>query len=288
MFELAGELRDPEMLDRVLNLATGDESKSSTAAILTAAFAVLAHSDDDRVAGRILSAYPTRDQAWRARAIELLLSRGSWAKMYLESIDRGRLPAADLTLEQIRMFPALKEPALAALIRKHWGVQRGATPEERLAEVRRLNNDLNAAPGNADRGRLLFRDRCASCHRLGELGESIGPDLTFANRQDRHFLLTSLVDPSGTVRKEYQLYQIETRDGRVFSGLITEQTPVAITLRDNKGGRTSILQSEVAELKESEGSLMPDSLYREFRPEELRDLFSFLQSDRTATRKVTP
>ena len=41
--------------------------------------------------------------------------------------------------------------------------------------------------------------------------------------------------PAGVVRKEYQAYQLATKDGRVLSGLIVEQTPQTIILRDAKG-----------------------------------------------------
>ena len=142
-----------------------------------------------------------------------------------------------------------------------------------------MNNDLRAGTGDPTRGRRLFRDRCATCHRLQGEGETIGPDLTFANRKDRDFLLVSLVDPSGVVRKEYQASQLATRDGRVLSGLIVEQSPEAIILRDAKGQRTRVARSDVEELKDSDVSLMPESLYKEFSPQELRDLFSFLQND---------
>ncbi len=198
---------------------------------------------------------------------------------YLAAIDRGELPATDVRLDQLGRFATLKTPDLAQLVRKHWGVTRGATRKEKLAEVRRFNNDLRAASGDPTRGRQLFRDRCANCHRLRGDGETIGPDLTHANRRDRDFLLVSLVDPAGVVRKEYQAYNVATRDGRVLSGLIVDQTPDAVTLRDDRGVRTRVSRAEIEELKEMETSLMPDSLYKEFSPEQLRDLFSYLQSE---------
>ncbi len=101
-------------------------------------------------------------------------------------------------------------------------------------------------------------------------------------------MLLSLVDPGASVRKEYQAYQVATKDGRVLCGLIVEQTPETITLRDAKGERTRIARYEVEELRESDVSLMPDSLYREFNPEQLRDLFSYLQSDPPKERKERP
>ena len=178
----------------------------------------------------------------------------------------------------------LQDPSLDDLVRKHWGSVKGATPGEKLAEVRRLNNDLRAAVGDPKRGTQLFKERCATCHRLFDQGTAIGPDLTFANRRDRDFLLVSLVDPSGVVRKEYQSYIAQTRDGRVLTGLIVEQTPDAITLRDAKGEPTRIPRADVEALKESTASLMPESLYKELSPSQIRDLFSYLQGDGPAKK----
>jgi putative heme-binding domain-containing protein len=161
----------------------------------------------------------------------------------------------------------------------HWGVTGGATSEERLAEVRRLNNDLRAGPGDPEHGRKLFHDRCATCHRFFGQGETLGPDLSYANRHDRDFLLSSLVDPTSVVRKEYQAYQLASKNGRVLSGLMVEQTLESITLRDAKGVRTQITRSDLEELKESDVSLMPESLYKEFSPQQMRDLFSFIQGE---------
>ncbi len=275
MLDLLGDLKDRVSLDLLLDLATHDDL--APPAVRSGALGALGRFEDESIATALLAAYSRHDEAWRSRARELLLGRASWARAYLAAVDRGTLPAKEVTLDQLGSFAALRAPDLAAMVRKHWGVTQGATREERLAEVRRLNNDLRAAPGDPARGRRLFHDRCATCHRLHGEGETIGPDLTYANRRDRDFLLVSLVDPSGTVRKEYQSYNVATRDGRVLSGLIVEQTPEAIVLRDAKGQRTRVAVAEVQELKESEVSLMPESLYKELSPEQLRDLFSFIQ-----------
>jgi len=281
--ELLAELKDKASVGLLLDVATRDET--APMAVRAAALSALGRFDDAAIATTVLATYPRQDEAWRTWARELLLSRVSWTRAYLNAIDRGELPAGEVTLDQLGRFATLGAPEIAALVRKHWGVTRGTTREERLAEVRRLNNDLRAAPGAPARGRRLFHDRCANCHRLHGEGETIGPDLTYANRRDRDFLLVSLVDPAGVVRKEYQAYNIATKDGRVLSGLLVEQTPDSITLRDAKGERTRVARSEIAELKELNTSLMPESLYKEFNPEQLRDLFSFLQSEPAEIRK---
>jgi putative heme-binding domain-containing protein len=154
---------------------------------------------------------------------------------------------------------------------------RGPTPEEKLAEVRRLNNDLRAGTGDADRGRQLFREKCASCHVLFGEGKAVGPDLTYANRGDRDFLLVSLVDPSGTIRKEYQPINIALQDGRVVNGMVAAETPEGLTLVDSQLRQTLVPRSEIESVEESPVSIMPEGLYREFSPEQLRDLFQYIQ-----------
>jgi putative heme-binding domain-containing protein len=198
------------------------------------------------------------------------------------------LPAKDVTLDELGRVTALQDAGLDAIVRKHWGMNKGATPGEKLAEVRRLNNDLNAAKGDPGQGHRLFVERCATCHRLFDEGAAIGPDLSFANRRDRDFLLVSLVDPGGVVRKEYQTYVVQTRDGRVLTGLIAEQTPDAITLRDAKGEPTRLPRADVEAMKESPASLMPESLYKQLSPGQLRDLFSYLQGEGPARGRTQP
>ena len=146
-----------------------------------------------------------------------------------------------------------------------------------MAEVRRLNNDLRAAEGDLAKGRVLFTNHCALCHKLNGEGNTIGPELTGANRTDRQWLLTSLVDPSGVVRKEYQTQILELKDGRVLDVLIISQTGGLLKVIDSQGNESQVVASEVAERRDSPTSLMPDGLYKLFKPQELRDLFAYLQ-----------
>jgi putative membrane-bound dehydrogenase-like protein len=259
----------------LLTLVTGPE----TEAIQAAAFNVLKRDQDDRIVAALLAAYPSKGESWRSRARELLLSRKPWARAFLTAIDRGEIPGKDIPLDQLRSVALHQDSELDALVRKHWGRLKEGTPGEKLAEVRRLHNDLRAAPGNADRGRLVYQKHCAVCHRLFNEGNLVGPELTHANRADRDFLLISLVDPGAVIRKEYQSVIVSTRDGRILSGLIAEQTPSSVTIVGAKNERTNVPREAIEEMKDSPQSLMPADLYRQLTPDDLRDLFHYLQGD---------
>jgi putative heme-binding domain-containing protein len=216
----------------------------------------------------------------RSRARAFLFSRKEWALAFLEGVDRGMYPGGEVAVEELRPLSLFKDKKLDERMRKHWGNVRPGTPEEKLAEVRRLTNDLRAGTGDAQAGRELYRKHCAACHRLFGEGEAVGPDLTHANRKDRDSLLVSIVDPSALIRKEYVSYAVQTTDGRILTGLMAAQTPGSITLLAAKNERTTISREKIESIQESPASLMPENLLQPLKPQELRDLFSYLQSER--------
>ena len=91
------------------------------------------------------------------------------------------------------------------------------------------------------------------------------------------FLLASLVDPSAVIRKEFLAYEVETRDGRVLSGVIVSQTGGELTLGTGTGERVVLPRAQIVALRESALSVMPEGLLKGLAPQEVRDLFGFLQ-----------
>lgn len=257
-----------------LPLVVGDEPE----AVRRAALAAWARTGTAAEAGDLIAAYPRLPAALRGAARSALLGRRAWAALLLRAVEQGRIPANDFATDDLFAVAAHKDRDLDALVRKHWGNVRGATPEERLADVRRLNNDLRAGPGDPKAGRVLYAKHCAACHRLNGEGGTVGPDLTHANRADRDYLLVSLVDPSAVVRKEYAGHTAETRDGRVVTGVITAQSPASVTLTNAKAEAVTLRRDEIAAIRESAVSVMPEGLLTPLKPQELRDLFAYLQS----------
>jgi putative membrane-bound dehydrogenase-like protein len=276
LLETIADIGDSSCVGSLLKLLGGGEPEDIQMAVLS----TLQRFDRSEIPAALLQRYPNLSPRLRARASEVLLSRSAWAKAFLEEVDRGRFEAKEVPAERLRVVALHEDRALDELVRKHWGNIQPGTPEEKLAEMRRLSNDLRAAEGKPSAGRVLFRKHCATCHKLFDEGESLGPDLTYANRKDREYLLASIVDPSAVIRKEYLAYVVQTKDGRSLTGLIAEQTPSAVTLLDAKNQRTKVLRNQIESIQESPVSLMPDNLLKELKPQELRDLFSYLQADK--------
>lgn len=252
------------------------------------AMSVLNRFGPQEFTDRLLANYPQMSPPLRSQTRDVLFSRLTTAREFLNRVDRKTFDAKEVPLDQLRRIALYQDKRLNALVRKHWGNIQGGTPEQKLATMRRFNNDLRAGSGNWQRGRELFKKHCGVCHRLFGEGNKIGPELTKANRSDRGALLRTIVDPSAVIRKEFINYVVVTTSGRVITGLIAEQDAASLTVLDAKNKRTRISRDDVELIKESPISLMPEKLLDQLKPQELRDLFRYLQSNVTATANRRP
>ncbi len=275
MLHVLGEFGEPDCVAVLLKLCDDGQPELVQLAALDA----LARFDAEEISAGLLEAYARCSEIVRGRIRSVLFSRRMWAIAFLAAIAQGQHAPGEVPIEQLLPLAAFHDEQIDALVRQHWGSIQPATPEEKLAEIRRLHNDLRAAHGDRGHGRELFKKHCGKCHRLFAEGEKIGPELTSANRGDRDFLLVSIVDPGALVRKEFQTLVVETTDGRVLTGLIAEASSSHVSVIGANNERTTIDRANIASLTESPISTMPDNLVKDLSPGELRDLFAYLQAD---------
>jgi putative membrane-bound dehydrogenase-like protein len=274
MLELLGQMADPSTPAVTLAAIAPGELESVQLAGLSAL-----QSFPQADVRPLLRNYTAMDSQLRSKTRDVVLTRKTWAAAFLEGIDSGAFPKNDIPIDQLQKVALLEDDRLNEIIRTHWGNITRGTPEEKLADVRRFNNDLRAFSGDATKGHETFMKTCAVCHRLFGEGNLVGPDLTGANRKDRDYLLVNIVDPSAVIRKEFISYNVQTTDGRVLTGLLAEQSSDSITLLGSNSERTSIPRSQLKSIDESKTSLMPEGLLHTLKPQELRDLFAWLQAD---------
>jgi len=278
MVKAAADPARAEDAPRFLAWLAGDEPEP----VKLAAIEALQSFDSGSIAAQLLHEYPRLGGSLRTKVRAVLLARKEGARALLAAVDAGQMAASEVLQSEVKTVAQFQDRPLDALARKHWG-KVNATPEDKLAVVRRFNNDLNLQrdkpPGVPERGRLLYAQLCAACHRLHGEGGTIGPDLTTANRRDKDFMLTSLVDPSAVIRKEYLNYTVKTTDGRVLGGFVAAESAGSITLGAADGAPTEIPRDRIASMEDSGVSLMPEGLLNALTPQQLRDLFAWLQSD---------
>ncbi|MBI3863240.1 MAG: HEAT repeat domain-containing protein [Planctomycetia bacterium] len=141
--------------------------------------------------------------------------------------------------------------------------------------------------GNPDRGRNLFFDaqkvQCSKCHRIGDQGEKIGPELTgIGDRFPRIHLVESILEPSRSVTPGFQTFAIALRDGRVLSGIKIAETEKKLTIADNQGQKHELAKSEIEEQSAQTQSTMPEGLVKQLSVDQFVDLIAFLTSQKGA------
>lgn len=266
----------PSSLEPLMELVS---SSSEPEDVRSAALSALARLYNESMSPLLLDLYPSLPTKLKAQTFDALLMRRASALALLKLVDRGEFKPSDIPLDKVRLLSFLEDREIDTLVTKHWGKFDLESRGEKLAEVRRLNNDLRAADGNVEAGKAVYKKHCAACHQIFGEGTKLGPDLTTANRKDRDYLLISLVDPSVVIRKEFLSHVVQTQDGRVLSGLIVERNDAGLTIANAKNERVTLAVADIEELRESPVSLMPDDLYRQLKPQELRDLLAYLAKD---------
>lgn len=273
-FALLSEFGQPDVAPTLVKQLNGKQPD----AIKLAALDVLAAHDDPSVTAALTDSYATSTNVVRYRIRDIVFSRPEAAIAFLQAIDSRKLKGDDIPVDQLRRLSLHKNERIDSLVHKYWGNIGPGSSEEKLATMRRFNNDLRAGTGKPASGKLLYEKNCGVCHQLFGDGDKVGPDLTPANRSDRAALLGNIVDPNAVIRREYMNYIVVTTSGRVLTGVMAEQDGAGITIVDANNQRTKIPRNEIDELGEAETSLMPERLLEKLTPQELRDLFAYLQS----------
>lgn len=132
-------------------------------------------------------------------------------------------------------------------------------------------------PGDAAKGKELFRKACSTCHRLENVGRTFGPDLLSVTNQTRINLLTMTLHPNENIAPGYDGYRIETTDGRTLIGILGNESSSAVMLRTADGGEEVIARENIKRILPMSQSLMPDGLEAGMSKQDLADLLEYLK-----------
>ena len=214
----------------------------------------------------------------RAAAVRTLLSRTEWAKALLQAASRND-PAVGIT-------PALIEPADRAPLLKHHDTEVaklaqaifGRSASNSRAKVITDYLTTPRAKGDLSRGATVFDRECKTCHKIGERGFALGPDLTGSPSADAAALMANILDPNTNVLPNYVQYLVIDQNGRTYSGIIAAETATSLTLRRGESAQDTILRAQIAEMTSTGLSLMPEGFETTISKPEMTDLVVFLRA----------
>lgn len=131
---------------------------------------------------------------------------------------------------------------------------------------------------SAERGRALFEERCATCHIFGDIGTSVGPDLTtLSSRFGKRDVLDSILWPSRTISDQYAVTIFELTDGTYASGVVIREDARAVYLKNAEylDRPLPVALGRIKERSESTVSLMPEGLVADLSLDDIDSLVKY-------------
>jgi putative membrane-bound dehydrogenase-like protein len=227
------------------------------------------------VADLLLASWNGYSPSVRREAVEALFARADRLPRLLTALEEKKVLSNQLEplrIEQLRKYgtSTIRDRARRVL------AEQAAPERQKIVAVYRAALDLKA---DGMRGKTVFKKNCSTCHRLENEGFEVGPDLLSALRnKSREQLLNDILDPSKEVDNRYLNYQITTKKGQTFSGLIAADTASSVTLRRGEKAEDTILREQIEEIQATGKSLMPEGLEAQLTKQDCADLIAYLQA----------
>ena len=146
-------------------------------------------------------------------------------------------------------------------------------------DLRALMDQYGAAArtsGDMAAGREVFSEHCSQCHKVGETGSEVGPDLLSLSGRTKYEFLENILDPNSNIVPGYEEYLVETNDGRALTGVMASQGPTTVTLRRSEGEEDTIARSQIASLRSLGVSAMPEGVQEDISVQQMTDLLEYL------------
>ncbi len=210
--------------------------------------------------------------------IAAFLTRQGGADVLAAAIGQHPLTAdaAKLALRSVYALGRADAALVTALSRAA-----GLSAETRTLSPAELNQLVAEVAANGDpaRGERVFRRadlNCMSCHAVSKAGGEVGPDLSsIGQTSPSDYIINSILNPDQAIKEQYHTLVVQTSDGQVFQGIVTDKDEQRIVLKEATGAPRVVPTASVEDQKPG-GSLMPKGLANLMTRAEFVDLVRFL------------
>jgi putative heme-binding domain-containing protein len=90
--------------------------------------------------------------------------------------------------------------------------------------------------------------------------------------------MLNILDPNREINPKFLMYAATTTEGRVITGMILEETPNNLTIRQADGVAVPITRIEIDEIESTGMSYMPEGLESQIDHQAMADLLEYLMT----------
>jgi putative heme-binding domain-containing protein len=198
------------------------------------------------------------------------------ANVLAELCTNGSLSREALAVLQPSFWQSLHGPSAEKLIAMRPTEQ---TNSSRQAVVDSKATAIPLATVDLELGQKQFADRCATCHKLGNQGRVVGPQLEGVGARGIPRLCEDILWPDRNVDEAFRMTLLVLEGGETVSGLVTDRNSESMILTDQAGKQRRILVSEIEQEKQSKLSLMPGNFEELMSNDEMASLIGYLRKE---------
>ena len=217
---------------------------------------------------------PILSVANRNLAVQSLLGTKLNIKLLLDMIEAGTIPALSIDPNIAKRLMTHADPVIRE---KADRLLKQEPPEDRVKVLAEYASSLTLA-SDPLRGKQVFVKNCATCHKIGDVGVDVAPDISDSRTKTPEYLLTNILDPNRAIDNNFFSYTVVNKQGVVYTGIMASETGTAITLKQPEGKVVSIGREDIEEMKNNGVSLMPVGLEKTVPPQDMADVISFIKN----------
>jgi putative membrane-bound dehydrogenase-like protein len=241
-----------------------------------AALAVLKGAGDEATTARLISLLSNMSGGRRDVAMEILLSRPSASQQLLVALASRKISALQFSPYHRSRLTGHPDAAVAREAVLVFKKLEGASSPGKDELIARFLPQM-AGPADVEEGRTIFRQACALCHQLENVGNVVGPNLNGIGSHAAGDLLIHIIDPNRTVDDEHRAWSFEMRSGTQLVGLIAAENTAGVTLKLPGGTLMPLAAADIVKREPRTASLMPEG-YEALGENSLRNMLAYLKA----------
>ena len=209
----------------------------------------------------------------RSAAINTFMISAPRVKLLLDAIESGTIKLNEISWPQsVRLRSAGEYRDRARTL--------FAKQNDTRKEVIEQYQPALESKGDKEKGKLIYQMNCGICHQVrGKMGRAFGPDLGTVHAWASSDIMTNILDPNRSIAHGYDIWNVKLNNGKTVQGIISSETPTAITLGNTEGQATHIARQDISSLTALGMSAMPADFEKKIDKQQMADLLAYLRQE---------
>jgi len=237
------------------------------------ALKVLGQLPDLTITYYVLEKWPALTPEIREAAINTFMSSPDRIEALLNAIDSGMIQKSSLAFYQSGRLMTQPDEKLRSRARVMFAQNSDAT-------INKVYQGALQLKGEATSGKTIYQQNCAICHQVrGGIGVSFGPDLGTVHNWQPEGIMANILAPDLSIATGYELRELELNNGETVQGIVSSETPGAITLKNTGTMERTVNRQDILSLKTLDISVMPAGWEKKISHQQMADLLAFLRQN---------